>query len=257
MLRTLWTGKSGMNANQEKLDAISNNLSNSSTMGYKRMEVGFQDLLTESLDRKGTPINNKDSYIGTGIKTGQWYRDSSQGALMETLRSTDIAIDGSGYFRVIGANGESAYTRDGAFAVDAAGSLVDTNGNKLHLEYANGFSEQNVRFTKDNFLIDSEGSVYLKSSDTFLKVAEIPVYTAVGDRAFISVGENLFQPVAGSEVFRTRDAGFFQGFTEGSNVDIAEEFAEMIVTQRSFELSSRGVKTADEMWGMVNNLRSR
>ena len=176
---------------------------------------------------------------------------------METLRSTDIAIDGPGYFRIKSPNGESAYTRDGAFAVDGAGRLVDARGNKLDLEYANGFSSDNVKFTKDNFLIDEEGSVHLKQNDTFLKVGEIPVYSAVGDKAFVSIGDNLFQPVKGTEVFRTRDANLSQGFTEGSNVDIAEEFADMIVTQRSFELSSRGVKTADEMWGMVNNLRAR
>ena len=86
MLRTLWTAKSGMNANQEKLDAISNNLANSTTIGYKKAEVGFQDLLTESLDRKGYAINNKESVIGTGIKTGEWYRDNSQGAINGNIK---------------------------------------------------------------------------------------------------------------------------------------------------------------------------
>lgn len=256
MLRTLWTSKSAMNANQERLDSISNNIANSGTMGYKKTKVGFQDLLTESLDRKGYPINDKESYIGTGMKAGEWYRDNSQGGLIETLRSTDIAIDGSGYFRVVSSNGESAYTRDGAFAVDGLGRLVDTNGNKLHLEYTNGFTENNVEFTKDNFLIDSEGSVYINKNNNFSKVAEVPLYTAVGDRAFLSVGENLFRPVQGTQVFRTRDADIFQGFMEGSNVDIAEEFADMIITQRGFQLSSKGITTADEMWGMINNLRS-
>ena len=256
MLRTLWTSKSGMNANQERLDAISNNLANSTTTGYKKIEVGFQDLLTESLDRKGYPINDKESYIGTGVKAGEFYRNNGQGGLIETLRSTDLALDGTGYFRVISSNGESAYTRDGTFAVDGAGDIVDSSGNRLHLEYSNGFNSENVEFTKDNFLVDSEGSVYLKEDGAFKKVAEVPVYTAVGDRAFLSVGDNLFQPMEGVEVFRTRDVDFFQGFTEGSNVDVAEEFADMIMTQRSFELSSRGIKTADEMWGMVNNLRS-
>lgn len=256
MLRTLWTSKSAMNANQERLDSISNNIANSGTMGYKKTEVGFQDLLTESLDRKGYAINDKESYIGTGMKAGEWYRDNSQGGLIETLRSTDIAIDGSGYFRVVSPNGDSAYTRDGAFAVDGLGRLVDTTGNKLHLEYTNGFTEDNVEFTKDNFLIDSEGSVYINKDNNFLKVAEVPLYTAVGDRAFLSVGDNLFKPGEGTEVFRTRDADFFQGFMEGSNVDIGEEFADMIITQRGFELSSKGITTADEMWGMINNLRS-
>ena len=69
MLRTLWTAKTGMNANQDKLDAISNNLANSSTLGYKKLEVGFKDLLSESLDALGNPINDRDSVIGTGTKT--------------------------------------------------------------------------------------------------------------------------------------------------------------------------------------------
>ena len=60
MLRTLWTAKTGMNANQDKLDAISNNIVNSNTMGYKKLEVGFKDLLSESLDRLGNPINDID-----------------------------------------------------------------------------------------------------------------------------------------------------------------------------------------------------
>ena len=112
-------------------------------------------------------------------------------------------------------------------------------------------------FNKDNFLVDKKGQVYIKDKGNFIQVAEIPVYTAVGDRAFISIGDNLFTPSAGVEVQRTTDFDIYQGSLEGSNVDIATEFSEMILTQRAFELSSRGVKTADEMWGMINNMRAR
>ncbi|GAB6167679.1 flagellar basal-body rod protein FlgG [Clostridium carnis] len=257
MLRTLWTGKSGMNANQERLDAISNNLGNSTTMGYKRIEVGFKDLLTESLDRNGIPLNNKNSTIGTGVKTSEWFRDNSQGMLMETLKSTDLALDGNGYLKVISPTGESFYTRDGALSIDGRGRLVDYRGNKVELNYLNGYSEDNVTFTKDNFLIDKKGQLYIKQRDNFLQVAEVPAYIAVGDKAFLSVGDNLFTQAPGAEVKRTTDVDFHQGALEGANVDIGTEFADMIVTQRAFELSSRGVRTADEMWSMVNNLRSK
>lgn len=257
MLRTLWTARSGMNANQDKLDAISNNLANSTTMGYKKIEVGFKDLLTESLDRMGTPINDKDAVIGTGTRTSEWYRDNSQGMLQETLRGTDLSIDGSGYFKIISSDGGEAYTRDGAFAIDANGKIVDNRGNKLELNYLNGYSENNVVFNKDNFLVDKKGQVYIKDRDNFIQVAEIPLYTAVGDRAFLSIGENLFTPAQGVEVQRTTNFDIYQGSLEGSNVDIATEFSEMILTQRAFELSSRGITTADEMWGMVNNMRAR
>ena len=257
MLRTLWTAKSGMNANQDKIDAISNNISNANTMGYKKIEVGFKDLLSESLDRLGNPINDKSSIIGTGTKTSEWYRDSSQGNLQETLLSTDFSIDGSGYFKVISTDGNELYTRDGSFNIDSTGTLVDNRGNKLELDYLNGYSENNVIFNKNNFLVDKKGDIYIKDGGNFTKVAEIPVYNAVGDRSFVSIGDNLFTPSEGIQVERTRNFDLYQGTLEGSNVDIATEFADMIITQRAFQLSSRSISTADEMWGMINNMRSR
>ncbi|WP_066892606.1 flagellar hook-basal body complex protein [Clostridium nigeriense] len=257
MLRTLWTAKTGMNANQDKLDAISNNISNANTMGYKKIEVGFKDLLSESLDRLGNPINDKDSIIGTGTKTSEWYRDNSQGGLQETLLSTDFSIDGQGYFKIIAPDGKELYTRDGSFTIDSRGRLVDNRGNKVELNYLNGYSENNVILNKNNFLVDKKGELYIKDGGNFIQVAEIPVYTAVGDRAFVSVGDNLFSPAPGVQVERTNDFDLYQGVLEGSNVDIATEFADMIITQRAFQLSSRGISTADEMWGMINNMRSR
>lgn len=257
MLRTLWTAKTGMNANQDKLDAVSNNIANSNTIGYKKIEVGFKDLLSESLDRLGNPINDKDSIIGTGTKTSEWYRDNTQGFLQETLLSTDLSIDGEGYFKIITPDGNELYTRDGSFAIDARGRLVDNRGNKVQLNYLNGYSENNVVFNKNNFLVDKNGQVYIKDGGNFTQVAEVPVYSAVGDRAFISIGDNLFSPAPGVQVQRTNNFDIYQGALEGSNVDMSTEFADMILTQRAFQLSSRGISTADEMWGMVNNMRSR
>ena len=89
MLRTIWTSKTGLNAQQVKLDTISNNLANSGTMGYKRVDVGFKDLLNESLDRKGYPVNDKDASMGTGVRTTEWYRDNTQGFLTDTGLPTD------------------------------------------------------------------------------------------------------------------------------------------------------------------------
>lgn len=256
MLRALWTSKSGLNANQEKLDMISNNIANVNTTGYKKVDVEFKDLLSESLDKLGTPLNDKNSIMGTGVRTGQLYRVNSQGSLMQTTKTTDIAIDGQGYFRVIKSDGSSLYTRDGDFSVDSSGKIVDNVGNKLHIEYENGFSEQNTTFTSDNFLVNNSGEIFIKENSNTVKVGEIPTYTAVGEDAFISVGNNLYQPQANVQVFRTRDNQLSQGFLEGSNVDISEEFSDMILTQRAFQLSSKGISTADEMWGMINNLRS-
>jgi flagellar basal-body rod protein FlgG len=244
-----------MNANQEKMDIISNNIVNSSTTAYKKAEIGFKDLLSESLDRNGVALNDKASVIGTGSKTSELYRDNSQGTLQETSITTDFAIDGAGYFKVISSNGNEAYTRDGSFEIDSMGKLVDTRGNIVELDYVGGYSEENVKFTKNNILVDKSGQVFIKELDNFNKVADLPVYNSVGDRAFISMGNNLFYPVEGVEVERTNNYDILQGMLEGSNVNIAEEMSEMIVTQRAFELSTKGITTADEMWQMINNMR--
>lgn len=256
MLRTLWTAKTGMNANQEKLDVISNNLANVNTTGYKKIEVGFKDLLSESLDKLGTPLKDKESVIGTGTKTSEWSTDKTQGVLQETAISTDLSIDGEGYFKVITDDGYEAYTRDGSFTTNLNGQIIDNKGNKLEIHYLDGYSENNVRFNRDNFLVDKKGQVYLKGNEEFIKVGEIPIYTAIGDRAFIAVGESLYTPVDGVNVERSTDFEIYQGTLEASNVDMAEEFADMIITQRAFQLSSKGITTADEMWGMINNMRS-
>lgn len=255
MLRTLWTSKSGMNAQQNKLDTISNNIANSSTTGYKRVDVDFKDLLSESLNRKGYPINNTNASMGTGVKTTDAYRESTQGHLLDTGISTNLAIDGEGYFRVTREDGSYAYTRDGSFRIDGQGRLVDSKGNFLNIEYTNGFTEDTVSFSTSNLLIDTSGGIYTKRGETFIKVGDIPLYTAIGDDAFASIAENLYVPVEGVQVNRTTEADIYQGFLEGSNVDIATEFTDMIVTQRAFQLSSKGIQTADEMWGMINSLR--
>lgn len=256
MLRTLWTSRSGMMATQEKLDSISNNVVNSATTGYKKVEVRFKDLLTETLDRNGVPLNDKDTVSGTGSKAGEWYRDLSQGTLLETGINTNLAIDGEGFFRVTDSNGEVSYTRDGSFNIDGLGRLVDSQGNFLEVQYEEGYSSNNANLTNNNMLVDNSGNVYVNNSDSFTKVGEISLYTAIGDRAFLAKGDNLYYPVDGVEVYRSTNADIYQGMVEGSNVDIATEFTDMIMTQRAFELSSKGITTADEMWQMVNNMRS-
>ena len=257
MLRTLWTAKTGMNANQDKLDAISNNIVNSNSMGYKKVDVGFKDLLSQSLDRLGNPINDKSAIIGTGTKTSEWYRDNSQGSFHETLISTDFSIDGEGYFKVINSKGNDMYTRDGAFTIDSNGKIVDNKGNKLELNYLNGYSEDTVIFNKNNLLVDKKGQVFIKKGSDFTQVAEIPVYSAVGDNAFISSGDNLYSLAKGVNIQRSNNYYIHQGMLEGSNVDMSTEFSDMILTQRSFQLTSKAMTTADEMWGMINNMRSR
>ena len=168
---------------------------------------------------------------------------------------TDLAIEGQGYFKIKQADGSEVYTRDGSFKIDKLGNLVDGRGNKVDIKYAAGRSEANCKLDENNLLVDSDGSIYMKENEIVNKVGEIPIYSALGDSSFTSIGDNLFVPTAGSNVQRTTNVTIHQGLLEGSNVDVTTEFTDMIVTQRAFQLCSKGVTTADEMWGMVNNMR--
>lgn len=255
MLTTLWTSKSGLNANQEKLDVISNNIANVNTTGYKKVNAGFKDLISSSLDEWGNPLNDKTATVGSGVKAGNFTKDNSQGGLQKTNQKTDLALDGEGYFKVISSNGTEYYTRDGSFKLDSYGRLVTANGNILEVQYANGYSQNNTGLTADNFTINKKGEIFAENNGNFEKVGEIAVYTAVGNDAFTSVGDNLFKELNGVQVYRTLDADMYQGYLEASNVDLSQEMTDMIVTQRAFQLSSKGITAADEMWEMINNLR--
>lgn len=255
MLRTIWNAKSAMYANQDKLDSISNNIGNSQTVGYKKLEVGFSDLLTESLYRNGYPVNDEESLTGTGVKTTQWIRNFSQGSIQETMINTDIAIDGEGLFRLISPNGEYVYTRDGSFKLDSLGRITDGRGNLLDLQFEPGYSRENVEFTYNNLRVDKEGGVYISNNGNITKVGKIPLYNTVGSEGFLSMGESIFVPNEGAEVYTVGGSSFYQGALEMSNVDMAQEMTEMIITQRAFQLASKGLQTGDEMWGMINNLR--
>ena len=255
MLTTLWTSKSGLNANQEKLDVISNNIANVNTTGYKKVNAGFKDLISSSLDEWGNPLNDKTATVGSGVKAGNFTKDNSQGGLQTTNQKTDLALDGNGYFKVISSNGTEYYTRDGSFKLDSYGRLVTANGNILEVQYANGYSQNNTGLTADNFTINKKGEIFAENNGNFEKVGEIAVYTAVGNDVFTSVGDNLFKELNGVQVYRTLDADMYQGYLEASNVDLSQEMTDMIVTQRAFQLSSKGITAADEMWEMINNLR--
>jgi flagellar basal-body rod protein FlgG len=275
LLRILWSSRSAMSAQQEKLDSISNNIANVNTEGYKKVDVTFKDLVYETLNRSGYPTNEANgasSINGTGVRTTEWIRDTKQGNLTETGESTNLAIDGQGYFQVElpekNADGsiKTAYTRSGTFNIDRDGTLVDKNGNKLTVDFYDNTLPEDKLFTKSNFKIDEKG-VILKTDELGTKeIGRINLYNVSGQNTLKSIGSSLYavktESVNGVEVpvekpYVVQDSSIRQGFLELSNVDLTKEMTEMIMTQRAFELSSKAMKTADEMWGMSNNLRGR
>lgn len=255
MFNIFGTARSGMTAYQEKLDYLSNDLVNGTTTGYKSTDVGFKDLLTESLDRNGTPLVEKTAISGTGVKLGINYARNKQGNLLTTGGKTDLAIDGTGYFALMKSNGNIVYTRDGNFRVDTNGTLVDSNGTKVYIEYQDGASEGNPALKSEDMSIDQLGVITMKVDGQEVNIGTIPIFTAIGDKGFIPQGNNYFTPNSDAQVVQSTDYNIIQGSLEGSNVDTGEVFSDLILTQRAFQLSSKAITTADDLWSMINSMR--
>lgn len=245
--------RSGMSANQNKINVISNNMVNASTTGYKRLEVEFQDLVRESLNRDSYPVNEPNTDMGTGVRTGNEIRNTMQGSLKQSGLKTDLAIDGEGLFRVIRPNNTYAYTRSGEFAIDSSGKIVDDAGNVLDIQFYNNNSYATAGLTNENFIIDKSGQVY--AGDRL--VGRVNLYNATGDNDFLSIGDSLFVPKQGTDLNVVNGSNIMQGYTEMSNVNLGQEMTDLISVQRAFQLNSKGITVADDMWSMINNLQSR
>lgn len=260
MLRMFWNSRTAMNSMQNKLEMISNNMTNVNTIGYKKVDMGFQDLLQESLDRKGYPVSrgNRNLQVGTGVRNTGIIRSDAQGILKQTGNKTDFAIDGEGFFKVYLQDNSVAYTRSGSFQVNTEGKLVDGNGNLVSItdEYGRELNGS-INLTRDNFSVNEKGEVYVNIGDgKSTKIGNIGVYYAIGDEAFKSIGGNLYTPSNDNiEILKSNDFDLLQGYLELSNVRMEEEMSDLIMTQRAFQLNSTALRTADEMWGMANNLK--
>lgn len=245
--------KTGMSANQNKINVISNNIVNANTTGYKKLDIEFEDLVRESLNKDSYPINNTNTTIGTGVKTTEENRNLQQGSLNSTDISTDLAIDGEGFFRVIKSDGSYVYTRNGEFNIDSIGKIVDDSGNILDIEFINSKNYYNSGITSENLTINKKGEVFVDDE----KIGNINLYKPTGNNDFLSIGDNLFVSKNQGQLSVVKDTNIMQGYTEMSNVDIQQEMTDLINAQRAFQLNSKGFSVADEMWSMINNLQSK
>lgn len=257
MIKVLYNGRSGLSANQNRLDAISNNLANTETSGYKRIDVSFQDVFYEKMDQKlGLPLtgdaeDRKNLISGTGARADKVVRDYTQGLVVATDRDEDLAIQGKGYFRLKDQDGNIFYTRDGEFSIDRGGNFIHSSGNALDTDYDPSKVKKPIK-------IDEQGNLF---SDGVL-IGEIKLYDFVDRESMLASGDNLYRVQEGKEanVVLVESKGDFtlkQGFLERSNVEMTRELTEMMITQRAFELNSRSIQAADQMWQIANNLRGK
>lgn len=245
------TGKSGLIANRNNIELTSSNIVNSSTTGYKKLQSEFQTLVSYNLDRDSYPNYSEDVSTGTGVKTSEALRVTDQGSLRSTENFYNLALVGEGYFRVIQADGTYAYTRNGEFNLDGMGRIVDDFGNILDIIFNNGYSYDNVDFSNlSNGNIDEDGFVIINNE----VVGKINIYNTIGDNDLFSIRDNLFIPKEGVDMVQSKSAYMLQGYIEMSNVNLAEEMTNLIALQRAYQLNSKGVTTADEMWALVNEM---
>ncbi len=255
MLRALWTGATGMNAQQFMIDTIANNLANVNTAGYKRQRVNFKDLYYQELWMGRNDVIS----VGHGSRVSDSMRSFAPGNLEKTDDPLSLAIEGLGFFCAELPDG-TAYTRDGNFRVDGEGMLVTSDGYPVVSEGGYG-GEITIPQDATEVTVSADGTVLARVGDELRNVGQIRLAMFPNPAGLQAVGRNLFKATVASGEPRTVIPGeegsgrILSGFLETSNVQIVTEMVNLIVAQRAFELNSKAVETADQMLGVANNLK--
>lgn len=260
MIRAMWSAAQGMKVQTARVDAVSHNLANLNTPGYKSLQVQAADLTYQSFPgeaRAPRGIWPQDLVqLGAGARAVAYRRDLAEGRLMQTERPLDVAIQGGAYFRLLGSDGEEYYTRDGSFHLDGQGRLVNSDGLFILGEEGEIIALPEAAGIE----ITSDGQILAMSQGVSEPVDALGLAWFANPEGLANVGDNLLQateesgapagsPPAGvSPIVR-------QGYLEASNADLAREMVSAIMARRAYEFSARSLRTLDEMWGLANEIR--
>jgi len=259
-MRSLFTAATGMKAQQLRIDNIANNLANVNTTGFKKARADFEDLYyqkvrTGGAETAGGTRRNDAVEIGHGVRAANLTRDFQVGGITQTGRGTDIAVDGNGFFQVETAEGDVLYTRAGHFGLDDQGNFVTPQGHKL----AGGVQVPEGAMVA----VQEDGNVVaqLPGEGDFTQLGQIEVTRFTNPAGLEGLGAGLYRETESSGAANTGvpgEQGFGRtigGALENSNVDVADELISMILAQRSYELTSKAISTADEMLQVTNQLK--
>jgi len=242
------------------MDVISNNLANLGTNGFKGSRANFEDLMYQNLRQPGA-VSSADTslpsgmQVGTGVRPVATERLHTQGNLQATENSTDLAINGNGFFQVQMPNGDNAYTRDGSFQKDANGQMVTSNGYLIQPSITIPENALSISVSKDGIV-----SVTTPGNSASTQVGQLQVATFVNPAGLQSIGENLYLETDASGTANENQPGqngagsLYQGYVETSNVNVVQEMVGMIQTQRAYEMNSKVVKASDEMLARIAQL---
>ncbi len=253
-MRVLSIAATGMAAQQLNVEVIANNIANINTTGFKRARAEFTDLMYQAERLPGVSsrgANNtipEGALVGLGVRTAAVRDLHIQGALTNTGNSLDLALNGRGFFQVTGPDGNTLYTRDGAFATNANGQLVTSDGYLVNPTMTIPTNAVGVTVNQSGMV-----SVTLAGQTAPQQIGQLSLANFANEGGLAPMGNNLFkqteasgQPVAGVP----GDPGFAlmqQGYLEASNVDPVKEITDLITAQRAYEMNSKVMQAADQM----------
>ncbi|MCL6636888.1 MAG: flagellar basal-body rod protein FlgF [Alicyclobacillus sp.] len=265
MLRSMYSAISGMQGFETKLDVVGNNIANVNTTGYKASRVDFSDLLSQTIAAASAPSGNmggtNPEQVGLGLKIAGIQTLFTQGADQNTGNPLDCAINGSGLFAVSPDGGTTKYyTRAGNFEVDASGYLTLPNG--MRVLSSSGLTI-NIPTNPGSVTIDQNGNVkYVDNTGTTQTARTIGLATCPNPAGLTKVGDTLYAASSNSGTVTlgapssTGAGTLMPGALEMSNVDLTQEFTEMIVAQRGFDANSHVIGTANAILQDIVNLKN-
>jgi len=259
-MRSLWTATTGMSAQNLNLDVIANNLANVSTSGFKKSRADFQDLLYQIMKVPGSPTSADTKsptgiQVGLGVKPGSVTKVFTEGDIVQTGNTLDVAIEGAGFFQVALPDGNIAYTRAGNLKLDGEGRITTSDGYPLDPEVTIPEDARNVTISQTGVV-----SAIVGDDTTSTELGNIDLVDFVNDAGLIAIGKNLFRETEASGTPLVGTPGtngigtLLQGYVENSNVNLVEELTQMITAQRAFEINSKVITTSDEMMQAVTNM---
>ncbi len=256
---SLWVAKTGLDAQNTRLNVISNNLANVNTTGFKRDRANFEDLLYQNVRQAGgqtalTTQSPTGLMLGTGTRVISTEKLHSQGNMINTQNALDIAVNGEGFFQIVQQDGTIAYTRDGSFKLSNTGQIVTATGQPLQPAIVIPANASSITIGEDGIV-----SVELYAGGGAQQLGQIQIARFINPPGLTPLGGNLFKETLASGPPQllnpgTQAAGTLrQGMLEASNVNVVEEMVNMIETQRAYEINSKAIAAADGMLQFLNN----
>jgi flagellar basal-body rod protein FlgG len=254
----LHVARTGLDAQNTRMQVIANNLANVNTTGFKKDRASFETLAYQTVVAPGAPSSSQNRYatglnLGTGVKLNGTQRIETQGSLTTTDNALDLAIEGAGYFQIQMPDGRNAYTRAGDFSLSAEGTIVNADGMPLQPQIQIPDGSTSVSIGADGTV-----SAQIAGQTGTTELGKIETARFTNPAGLQALGNNLLIETSASGAPQTGAAGeagrgsIRSGSLESSNVNVVEELVDMIETQRAYEVNSKMIKATDEMLQNAN-----